>query len=1246
MRSPVLSPKSAALRVSRLVPVITLFALLFLGQSLRAENTWTGASGTNWATPGNWSTAAVPVATDTVVIPDTDNKPVILGGTSAVAKTVVVQSGGLLTVNAMGILTIEGASGFNTGGMLNQGTVTINAGGLLRIGLTVSPGQYGLVNEGTFNNAGEISIDRTDFSGMGLWNKAGSTFTNTGKVTIGGGVGTNGVSLYNEAVFQNIGGELNIDRFNSAAIHNLAGSSLTNTGKIAIGKTAAGGGAGIYNFATFNNNMGAELSIDRANAGIDNRQHSSFINAGKITIGGVASLNGPGVYNASDFQNNGGEISIDRTYAGITNYDSSTVTNSGKITIGTKGKLPFNPGIYNYSFIPVPPYYSPNFPVFNNNAGGEIIIDSTSNQAALHHQSGIFTNSGKITIGVTLSINGPGLYNQAVFNNNSDGEIYIDGVTNTGFGSALGNNSNYNTTASFTNAGKIVIGAAFEAGNSGVYNGYNSIFTNNAGAEISIDRIRIQTYEFNNNTYSYSGNGLHNSYTFINSGKITIGSAVNGGSHGLFHYSGVFTNNSGAEISIDHILDSGSNNNGLYSNSTFTNSGKITIGSAVSGGIHGLFNANVFSNNSGAEISIDHVSNNDMYGNSHGLFNTNTFTNAGKITIGSTASAGHNGLYNASTFNNNAGAEITIDHVMDTLTPLNTHGLRNDNNFTNAGKITIGGTAAAGQWGLWNASTFNNNATGEINISRSDTCGLRNGSYNDGSNFINAGKITVGAAGSAGNYGIFNSSTFSNSTCSARIEVISDNIIVAPGTFSNAGTIVENAGGNSNITSNTGIVQNLNGGVFSIGSGNAPITFPGYLSACGAIISGVILWENDGTSGVKNASVKLTGDTTATALTPLSGAYAFTVSTGSNFTITTTKNINKLNGLNVADVTAIQQHVANIALLPAPFKRIAADVNKSNSINTLDASLINQVLLGNPQANAIFNTSWRFVPTSYSFLNPNVPWGFPEKITLTGASGLVNNQDFYGIKLGDVVSTWANPANFGKGEPLVFRVPNRVLQAGEEVTAEFRADQLDDLNAFQFALRFDLEQVELVKIDIEASGGLPLSTNNFGTYNIANGEIRVVWSQTTSVQLSEATPIFRLRFKALESGARLSEVLQLNQEALPGYVYNSAYAESGVELRYTESTGTNPGGILPDLTLDNRPNPFTDVTTLRFVLPQAGAAELRVYDVSGRLLFSQKKTYTAGQQMETLRLEGVSGVLFAELVTEQGSVLRKMLAVK
>ena len=317
------------------------------------------------------------------------------------------------------------------------------------------------------------------------------------------------------------------------------------------------------------------------------------------------------------------------------------------------------------------------------------------------------------------------------------------------------------------------------------------------------------------------------------------------------------------------------------------------------------------------------------------------------------------------------------------------------------------------------------------------------------------------------------------------------------------------------------------------------------------------------------------------------------------------------------------------------------------SLEVLDATLISQVLQNNPQANAIFNTSWRFVPASYTFSNPNVPWGFPEQINLTGASGNVSGQNFKGIKIGDVTATWANPANFGAGEPLVFRVQDQVLQAGSEVVAEFRADQLDDLNSFQFALHFNPKQLQLVKID--PLNGLPVSMENFGTYNVAEGEIRVVWSQATSLMLSEAAPVFRLRFKALESGARLGEVLQLNgpeSSGLPGYVYNSKYAESGVELLYSAATGTEPGLSGPALTLDNQPNPFVEVTTLRFMLPEAGEAELRISDAAGRLLFLQKKYYTAGRQIETLRLEGVSGVLFAELVTGQGRVMRKMLAVK
>jgi hypothetical protein len=78
--------------------------------------------------------------------------------------------------------------------------------------------------------------------------------------------------------------------------------------------------------------------------------------------------------------------------------------------------------------------------------------------------------------------------------------------------------------------------------------------------------------------------------------------------------------------------------------------------------------------------------------------------------------------------------------------------------------------------------------------------------------------------------------------------------------------------------------------------------------------------------------------------------------------------------------------------------------------------------------------------------------------------------------------------------------------------------------------------------------------------------------------------------------------------------------------------------------LQNRPNPFNGETTIGFVLPENCEAQLRVFDVSGRVLFSQKKNYAAGRQEETLELVGANGVLWYELVTPFGILTKKMVA--
>jgi hypothetical protein len=106
--------------------------------------------------------------------------------------------------------------------------------------------------------------------------------------------------------------------------------------------------------------------------------------------------------------------------------------------------------------------------------------------------------------------------------------------------------------------------------------------------------------------------------------------------------------------------------------------------------------------------------------------------------------------------------------------------------------------------------TFNNNSGGEIRIDRAGNSGI-----NNQSGFTNSATIIIGANGGVFS-GLSNTGgNFNNSTCDALLHIADDSpIYLNSGTISNAGRIIENASDNSAISTNSGIVQNLNGGIF------------------------------------------------------------------------------------------------------------------------------------------------------------------------------------------------------------------------------------------------------------------------------------------------------------------------------------------------------------------------------------------------------------------------------------------------
>ena len=113
-------PKS----VSKLAAVFLLVALMIAGLPVKPAYavacTWTGDTSTDWATASNWSgcEGVAPQATDTVVIPDVANDPV-LGGDVTIAG-LTIQSDGVLSVGA-NTLTL-------TGGISNSGTLSGDTG--------------------------------------------------------------------------------------------------------------------------------------------------------------------------------------------------------------------------------------------------------------------------------------------------------------------------------------------------------------------------------------------------------------------------------------------------------------------------------------------------------------------------------------------------------------------------------------------------------------------------------------------------------------------------------------------------------------------------------------------------------------------------------------------------------------------------------------------------------------------------------------------------------------------------------------------------------------------------------------------------------------------------------------------------------------------------------------------------------------------------------------------------------------
>ena len=399
-------------------------------------------------------------------------------------------------------------------------------------------------------------------------------------------------------------------------------------------------------------------------------------------------------------------------------------------------------------------------------------------------------------------------------------------------------------------------------------------------------------------------------------------------------------------------------------------------------------------------------------------------------------------------------------------------------------------------------------------------------------------------------------------------------------------------------------------------------------------ISGSV--NTEATQSIENVQVELLSNQPSYPLTEMTdenGVFMFdNTIRNQDYELSGAKNDDFLNGVSTLDLVIIQRHILGIETLNSPYKLIAADINNDNLINGIDLVELRKLILGIytelPQ-----NDSWRFLNESMP-MDIVYPWPLNEIRTLLGADNNMMEENFVGVKVGDVngdvisnLHQNSTSAVSNTGLELGFADVNYV--AGDLVEMTLSSKDMMELSGLQFTM--NMSGLELVNVRGEE---LNISESNFAT--ISDDVMTFSWNDTEVVK---AENLFTLQFRALESG-ELSNTVTLSS------AITSAEAYSGTNLQIIPVTLTGRNNSGQEFALyQNSPNPFNGATTISFNLPEAGSATISVTDVTGKTIFNTINTFEKGVNTFDINTQGwnASGILYYKVETEEYSATKKMI---
>jgi uncharacterized repeat protein (TIGR01451 family) len=403
-------------------------------------------------------------------------------------------------------------------------------------------------------------------------------------------------------------------------------------------------------------------------------------------------------------------------------------------------------------------------------------------------------------------------------------------------------------------------------------------------------------------------------------------------------------------------------------------------------------------------------------------------------------------------------------------------------------------------------------------------------------------------------------------------------------------------------------------------------------------ISGLI--TTDELEPVLGVNLDLSGGAQLTQNTGSNGAYLFNnLVKDKDYTVAAQLDKDHLNGVSTFDLVLIQKHILGTKSLDNPYRMIAADVNNSKSISTLDMIQIRKLIL-NIDTKFTNVPSWKFVDATYKFTESSNPWSstFPEVVNVNDLVGKVK-ADFIGIKMGDVngnaSASGAVATEIRGAKQMILNTEEQQLKVGQSYTVVFKAKDLAQIQGYQFTLNVDPSLAQIENLDYSGI----MKAENFGFFP-ENGMITTsyVRAPLAGAPVGGEAILFTLKLRA-NSNTALSSVLDLNSRLTHLEAYNQNDEVMGVKLNFGSSSVSDQAVLR-----QNTPNPFADETAIGFYLPKATKGVLTIRDVKGALIYRVEGNYAKGNNQLILKQDQLraSGVFYYTLQTNDFTDTKKM----